>query len=299
MGRRLRRRSTEICGRRQLGCSRLSGGTVQFAPLASPAFTGTVASAGAININSGTTVLNANGTASFGSLISARADGNALCLDLYARAGDDFGAFRLLKSNGTETARIGWNSAGSLLLGGIAGATLVTITGAGVVQPGTDNAQTLGSASFRWAQLYAGTTTINTSDAEEKSNFRPPDEALLLAALDTGQSLYQWADAVELKGRANARWHFGPTAQAFAAACRARGVDPTKFAIYCEDAVLAPMRRTRIVETEAGQVEQEREVLEPTGRTAYGLRLDQFDRLLQEARWRVLTGKLVHRPPEA
>ena len=158
--------------------------------------------------------------------------------------------------------------------------------------PSFDNAITLATASRRWSQLYAGTTTINTSDAAEKANFRPPDDAVLLAALDTGQGLYQWAEAVERKG-ARARWHFGPTAQGFARACRARGVDPATLAAYCEDPVLAPVRRRRVVDG----VEEEAEALEPTGEIRYGLRLDQFDRLLQEARWRVLRGTLAYAPP--
>ena len=161
--------------------------------------------------------------------------------------------------------------------------------------PSTDNAITLGSASKRWSQLYAGTTTINTSDAAEKANFRPPDEAVLLAALDTEQGFYQWAEAVARKGEEGARWHFGPTAQGFARACRARGVDPATLAAYCEDPVLAPVRRRRVVDG----VEEEVDTLEPTGEVHYGLRLDQFDRLLQEARWRVLSGTLAHVPLDA
>jgi hypothetical protein len=159
--------------------------------------------------------------------------------------------------------------------------------------PTADNAVTLGTASKRWSQLYAGTTTINTSDAAQKTNFRPPDEAVLLAALDTDLGFYQWAEAVARKGEEGARWHFGPTAQGFANACRARGVDPQKLAAYCEDPVLAPVRRQRTVDG----IEEEIETLEPTGEVRHGLRLDQFDRLLQEARWRVLNGTLAHGPP--
>ena len=129
------------------------------------------------------------------------------------------------------------------------------------VSPGPDNTYALGSASARWSQLYAGTSTINTSDRAEKTSFRLPDEAVLLAALDTDRSFYQWVEAIARKGEAKARWHFGPTAQGFAQACRARGVDPATLAVYCEDAVLAPVKKRRVVDG----LEEEYEEMQPTG----------------------------------
>lgn len=53
-----------------------------------------------------------------------------------------------------------------------AGALRMAVSAAGVVTPGADNSQTLGSASFRWSTVYAGTGTINTSDAREKTAIR-------------------------------------------------------------------------------------------------------------------------------
>jgi hypothetical protein len=111
------------------------------------------------------------------------------------------------------------------------------------VNPGGDNNQTLGAASFRWSQLYAGTTTINTSAEDEKTNFADISDDLLLAALDTPVKQFQWKDSVERKGAENARWHIGPTAEGFFAACKRRGVDPYKTAIYCEDPELRLVAR--------------------------------------------------------
>ncbi len=44
---------------------------------------------------------------------------------------------------------------------------------AGHVRPGADNTQNLGSASYRWATVYAATGTINTSDLREKTDITP------------------------------------------------------------------------------------------------------------------------------
>lgn len=41
-------------------------------------------------------------------------------------------------------------------------------TAARVLRPDADNARSLGTAAFRWSQVYAATATVNTSDAREK-----------------------------------------------------------------------------------------------------------------------------------
>lgn len=46
------------------------------------------------------------------------------------------------------------------------------------VRPQTDNARTLGTASFRWSQIFAATATINTSDAREKLDVEDCDLGL-------------------------------------------------------------------------------------------------------------------------
>lgn len=49
----------------------------------------------------------------------------------------------------------------------------VIIDGSGHTYPNIDNTQTLGKSGFRWSQLWAGTTTINTSDEREKIMIKP------------------------------------------------------------------------------------------------------------------------------
>jgi hypothetical protein len=46
------------------------------------------------------------------------------------------------------------------------------ITSTGTVQPGADNASTLGTSSLRWSTVYAANGTIQTSDARLKTNIQ-------------------------------------------------------------------------------------------------------------------------------
>ncbi|KAG1584898.1 hypothetical protein G6F46_014921 [Rhizopus delemar] len=53
--------------------------------------------------------------------------------------------------------------------------------------PGADNSRTLGSASARWSVVYAGTGSINTSDARQKTEVLPLDTAEIEAAIALGK----------------------------------------------------------------------------------------------------------------
>lgn len=116
------------------------------------------------------------------------------------------------------------------------GATRLTCSPSGVFYPGADNAQTLGSASFRWSVVYAGTGTINTSDATLKQDVVELGDAERRVALAAKGLLrkYRWRDAVAAKGDL-ARWHFGVVAQDLAAAFEAEGLDPWAYGILCRD----------------------------------------------------------------
>ncbi|MGI9363172.1 MAG: tail fiber domain-containing protein [Parasphingorhabdus sp.] len=85
----------------------------------------------------------------------------------------------------------------------------------GAILPGADNTQTLGSASLRYAVLYAGTGTINTSDERHKTWRSGLSEDEYAAALQIIDELgfFQWNDAIAEKGPDDARYHFGVRAQ--------------------------------------------------------------------------------------
>lgn len=102
--------------------------------------------------------------------------------------------------------------------------------------PSADNTRNLGSASFRFATVYAGTGTINTSDAREKTPFTPIPAGVKRAVrrIFAEAGVFQWRARVAEKGD-DARLHIGVTAQAVAAAFEAEGEDPRRWALFCAD----------------------------------------------------------------
>jgi len=121
---------------------------------------------------------------------------------------------------------------------------------AGNFRPGADATQSLGGASFRWSTVYAATGTINTSDATEKTEFAPipPGVAAAARALMGRIGVYQWLASVAEKGADKARLHIGLKAQDVRDAFLDEGEDPARWGLFCEDAVLVPVTRTRTVE---------------------------------------------------
>lgn len=106
----------------------------------------------------------------------------------------------------------------------------------GAVKPGTDNTQTLGISSRRWSTVYAGTGTINTSDAREKTSITPLSTAELEAAKALAAEIgtYRWLQAVQEKG-ADARMHIGMTVQRAIDVMTGHGLDPMAYGFICHD----------------------------------------------------------------
>lgn len=118
------------------------------------------------------------------------------------------------------------------------GVTDVGVNGNGVAQFGpvsSDNAIVLGSASHRWQVVYAGTGSINTSDAREKTEPLPINDDVLDAWGDVNIITYQWLESIKNKGEDSARWHFGVIAQQVRDAFAARGIDGTLYGLLCYD----------------------------------------------------------------
>ena len=107
----------------------------------------------------------------------------------------------------------------------------------GGFRPATDNNQALGLGSARWSTVYAGTGTINTSDARAKTDVRDLSEAERAVAARVKGLIraFRYSDAVDQKGDA-ARTHFGVLAQEVAEAFAAEGLDPMAYGIVCYDA---------------------------------------------------------------
>jgi hypothetical protein len=110
-----------------------------------------------------------------------------------------------------------------------------TLSFSGNVVPNADGAVSCGLGSNRWNTVYAVTGTINTSDATTKRLLGSTDDTLLDAVGDIDIILYQFLDAIEIKGEKAARHHAGITAQALQSALESRGIDPSQCAAFCAD----------------------------------------------------------------
>lgn len=102
--------------------------------------------------------------------------------------------------------------------------------------PNPDNTINLGTASFRWATVFAGTSTISTSDGRTKQQVRPLNEAEQAVAkrLKGLIRAFKFNEAVQAKGD-EARTHVGVIAQDVIAAFKAEGLDAMAYAVVCHD----------------------------------------------------------------
>jgi len=107
-------------------------------------------------------------------------------------------------------------------------------------RPTVDNNTDLGSASFRFQDIFATNGTIQTSDARDKTALTPIPEGVRRAArrIMAGVGVFQWRASVAEKGAGGARLHVGVTAQAVRDAFLAEGEDPTRWGLFCEDEVV-------------------------------------------------------------
>jgi len=135
--------------------------------------------------------------------------------------------------------------------------------------PLTDNDKALGGSAFRWSTVYAGTGTINTSDAREKQDI----EELTEAELRVAQSLkglfrkFRFKDAVAEKG-AGARIHVGVIAQDVKEAFEREGLDGFRYAVLCCDEWA---EQPEVTDEEGKIIEPRR----PAG-NRYGIRYDEL-----------------------
>jgi hypothetical protein len=218
------------------------------------------ASAGVIEVNTGTAGTLARiigGSAGFGTGIGSSTVAGAV----QARVAADRNV--VIFDNATiSTASIGvYNDAANAF-------TTLAFAPSGSVVPGADNSTTLGYANpYRWASVWAATGTIQTSDAQLKTDV--VDSDLGLAFIDTLRPVsYKWivggniatpttredgTVTVEVTPVPGVRTHYGLIAQDVKAALDAAGVvdfggyivdDLGKADSYCSlryDEFLAPM----------------------------------------------------------
>ena len=181
------------------------------------------------------TVINNSG------LFEAAKTGTVMTLN---RLSED-GTILNLRRSGTTVGSIGVSSSDNLyiyattanhcgiLFGSGGGGTVYGTDNAGA---STDNVVNLGSATYKWKTLYAGTGSINTSDRNEKQDIEELNTAETAVAVACKGLLrkFRWKDSVEEKGD-NARIHFGIIAQDLQAAFAAQGLDASNYGMWCSD----------------------------------------------------------------
>ena len=148
-------------------------------------------------------------------------------------------AYRFFDVTGGNLERYYCDSSGSHVFSGQNTTTTTirfVIDGAGFVRPGADNTQSMGTASFRWSQIYAGSAVINTSDAREKQQIESLSHAEMTAARAIKGLIkrFKFNDAVADKGD-SARVHVGVVAQEVEQAFIQAKLDPAKYAMFCRD----------------------------------------------------------------
>ena len=104
-------------------------------------------------------------------------------------------------------------------------------------RPGADNTRKLGSASFRWSEIFAGNATINTSDETTKSILEELSATEKLVALEIKSNIrkFKFLDSIESIGEENARIHIGVGAQTVKDIFESHGLNPAKYALFCWD----------------------------------------------------------------
>lgn len=191
-----------------------------------------------------------------------------------------------------DDGTVKWRNGAGIISAGVF--TLRNTTGAvnafsvdafGNFYPSVDNVNSCGLVTNRWSVIYAGTGTINTSDATTKQQVKNISEAEVAVAKRIKGLIktFKFNDAVEIKGD-GARIHVGVMAQEVAEAFEAEGLDPYKYAMFCFDSwedKFEDIYENQEVKTENGRFEtvnvntgQQRQIQKAGSR--FGIRYDQL-----------------------
>ena len=159
------------------------------------------------------------------------------------------------------------------------------------LSPWADGSYNLGTASNKWAALFATNGTIQTSDENEKQQIASLTSAEITAATAISKlfKTYKMNSSVEDKGDA-ARIHSGVIAQQVKAAMNDAGLDETKYGFWCSDTWWTKDREVEAIEaneelgieakdayTFTDRWEKEEDVPEgATKHTVLGIRYDEL-----------------------
>lgn len=93
----------------------------------------------------------------------------------------------------------------------------------------------VGMSDHKWETVYATTGTIQTSDERLKSFITAIPDDVLDAWGDLSFYQFKFNDAVAEKGDEDARFHNGLVAQRIDEAFKARGLDASRYGLFCWD----------------------------------------------------------------
>tara|TARA_S200002703_G_scaffold116508_1_gene101995 strand:- start:1 stop:1194 length:1194 start_codon:yes stop_codon:yes gene_type:complete len=128
--------------------------------------------------------------------------------------------------------------------------------------PGGDNAQTLGISGNRWSVIHAASSSIQTSDINEKQDIEEISETekRVAVACKSLMRKFRFKDAVEKKGD-EARIHFGIIAQDLKSAFEAEGLVAERYAMFCKDVWYEHEGETYTTQEEAPEGATKKELL--------------------------------------
>ena len=174
-------------------------------------------------------------------LVEITRDGS---LALRVNRTSDHGQMIRCDKDGVIHGRLGTGGSYFFIAGGTAGSTHsgIRFVNDGSQRPCTstggnfDNTVTWGSSTARWEVIYAASSTINTSDRNEKQDIEALSDAEQRVAVAAKGLMrkYRWRNAVAAKGD-DARIHFGIIAQDLQDAFTAEGLDAARYAMWCSD----------------------------------------------------------------
>jgi hypothetical protein len=145
------------------------------------------------------------------------------------------------------------------------------------VFPNTDNAKTLGASGNRWSVVYAGTGTINTSDARQKTQVTSLTDAELAASKDLASEIgtFQFLSAIKQKGDL-ARLHIGMTVQRAIEIMQSHGLDPLRYGFICHDQWDKNEVTFNEITNENGDVIEPKQMFVTEAGEQYGFRTDEL-----------------------
>ncbi|EDG8890890.1 hypothetical protein CAJ82_23465, partial [Salmonella enterica subsp. enterica serovar Typhi] len=108
-----------------------------------------------------------------------------------------------------------------------------------------DSQYSVGTPSARASVIYSTTTSISTSDIATKKVRGALTDAELRAWAKVPPTIFQTLESLDEKGD-NARLHAGLIAQDVAAAFESEGLDPRRYALFCEDEIFEEISEPQV-----------------------------------------------------